>query len=89
MAARLFTVRGRVQGVGFRWWTRNTARRLGLSGTVRNCADGSVEVRALGDETALAALGDALHHGPAAAAVTRVDQSPLDAEPAEGFEIVG
>lgn len=57
-------VAGRVQGVGFRIWTRDEARRLGLSGWVRNEADGSVMVLAAGSSAALAALVDRLRKGP-------------------------
>jgi acylphosphatase len=66
-------VRGRVQGVGFRWFVRETARRSGLSGWVKNCADGSVEVAASGAEAAVRSLRTALHSGPAGASVSSVD----------------
>jgi acylphosphatase len=56
-------VHGRVQGVGFRWWTRARARELGLVGTASNLADGRVEVVAEGSESACRALLDALR-GP-------------------------
>ena len=46
---RGFRIRGRVQGVGFRWWTRGRASDLGLRGTVGNRPDGTVEVHAVGD----------------------------------------
>lgn len=42
--------KGRVQGVGFRWTVQDVAERFGLTGTVRNCADGTVEVYAQGDQ---------------------------------------
>jgi acylphosphatase len=56
-------VSGRVQGVGFRWWTRSRALELGLRGTVTNLADGRVEVVAEGDRPALRTLLDLLR-GP-------------------------
>jgi acylphosphatase len=56
-------VHGYVQGVGFRWWTRAAARRLGLVGTVTNLEDGRVEVVAEGPEAACRSLLDALR-GP-------------------------
>ena len=59
-----FIVSGRVQGVGFRWWTHNQARNLGLSGHVLNRRDGSVEVVAVGDATTIAELKDLLRVGP-------------------------
>lgn len=58
-------VRGRVQGVGFRWWTRSTALELGLAGWAANLRDGRVEVVAEGPRTACAALLAALR-GPGA-----------------------
>jgi acylphosphatase len=87
MPERLYRVHGRVQGVGFRWWSRAEARRLGLSGTVRNRPDGSVEIRARGPEEALASLRALLRQGPPNAQVTGVDEEPTTGVPAEGFEI--
>lgn len=86
---RAFRVRGRVQGVGFRWWTRQTADRLGLGGSVRNCRDGTVEVRAAGSGEALEELARALRSGPSSARVHAVEE--LEADPNTGrksFEIV-
>ncbi len=65
-------VRGRVQGVFFRAWTRETARSLGLKGWVRNRPDGSVEVLAQGLELSLKKLLALLHRGPPSAGVTDV-----------------
>ena len=60
---------GRVQGVGFRWWTCSQARRLDLRGTVRNLPDGSVEVHAAGTEESLDVFLVALRTGPPGARV--------------------
>lgn len=57
-------VKGRVQGVGFRWWTRARALELGLAGSATNLADGRVEVVAEGPEEACRALLAQLPHGP-------------------------
>ncbi|MEP6495178.1 MAG: acylphosphatase [bacterium] len=66
-------VRGRVQGVGFRWFVGELARRLDLAGWVRNRADGSVEVAADGDDHAVETLRAALGQGPHGAGVASVD----------------
>lgn len=81
---------GRVQGVGFRWWCARTARGLGLNGTVENCTDGSVEVRAEGPEEALERFRERLAVGPPMARVDRIEPFDLNGEPqsVEGFEIV-
>ena len=63
-------VRGRVQGVYFRAATRDRARRLGLSGWVRNCRDGSVELIAEGEKAKLEQLVTWCRSGPQGAAVT-------------------
>nr|WP_221302823.1 acylphosphatase [Quisquiliibacterium transsilvanicum] len=80
-------IRGRVQGVGYRASMTREARRLGLSGWVRNRLDGSVEGAAVGDDDAVAALVEWAHRGPPAARVTEVEARPL-AGPSgfEGFE---
>ena len=57
-------VRGRVQGVGFRWWTRARALELGLVGSARNTDDGRVEVVAEGGAAALQRLVDLLTEEP-------------------------
>lgn len=56
-------VRGQVQGVGFRWWTRARALELGLVGSASNLDDGRVEVDAEGPEAACRTLLDALRSG--------------------------
>jgi len=66
-------VRGKVQGVGFRWFVRERARALGLTGWVRNRDDGSVEVLALGDEASLHQLRSLLGTGPSGARVSMVE----------------
>jgi len=64
-----FVLQGRVQGVGFRWWARRSALRLGVRGTVRNRADGSVEVQAAGPPDSLEAFVEAIRVGPPRARV--------------------
>jgi len=56
-------VRGRVQGVNFRWFTKSVAQSLGLEGTVRNLRDGSVEIRVNSEERTVDVLLDRLREG--------------------------
>lgn len=84
-----FLVAGRVQGVGFRWWTRQTAVRLGLTGTVRNLPDGRVEIHAAGDPVALATFRTELAAGPTGARVLQLTETPASATLPDGFLIVG
>lgn len=67
------SIQGRVQGVFYRQSTRETALRLGLTGWVKNCPDGSVSATIEGEKDAVNALIDWCHKGPPAAAVTAVD----------------
>ena len=83
MIAKTYFVRGRVQGVGFRWFVDHEARLLGLSGWVRNNVDGSVEVLAMGTVEQHAALLSKLRQGPRAARVDEVQQAP--AQPVTGL----
>ena len=74
------TVRGRVQGVGFRASAAREARRLQLSGWVRNQLDGTVEVLAEGDDAAADSFLAWLRRGPSLAHVTGVDPEWLPAQ---------
>jgi acylphosphatase len=73
--ARRFLVRGRVQGVGFRWFVEREAHMLGIAGWVRNNHDGSVEVLAQGTRDQLSGLHSRLREGPRAARVDSVEVS--------------
>lgn len=82
------TVRGRVQGVSFRYYTREQGRRLGLTGWVRNERDGSVTVVAEGPEEKLKQLLSYLHRGPTAARVDEVESWWSEArQQIQGFEV--
>jgi acylphosphatase len=84
-----FRVTGRVQGVGFRWWTRAQATRLGLAGTVRNAPDGTVEVHVRGEDAALAELERLLEEGPPPADVRSVLRIPAAVPEAQrSFELL-
>ena len=85
--ARRFTIKGRVQGVWFRDSTRKTAESLGLSGHAINLNDGSVEVLACGDESAIDQLADWLQNGPPMAKVTQVIEDDVDWQDVDGFKI--
>jgi acylphosphatase len=73
--ARRFIVRGRVQGVGFRWFVEREAHMLGIAGWVRNNHDGSVEVLAQGTRDQLSGLHSRLREGPRASRVDAVEVS--------------
>ncbi|HTL95839.1 MAG TPA: acylphosphatase [Gemmatimonadaceae bacterium] len=70
-------VRGAVQGVGFRWFARETAQRLGVAGWVRNCPDGSVEIAVGGDDSRVEQFAAAIARGPHHASVSEVSRDPL------------
>ena len=88
--ARRYLVRGRVQGVGFRWFVEREAAMLRIAGWVRNNPDGTVEILAQGTRDQLAGLHSRLREGPRAARVDEVDVS--QAQPIAGlssFQIQG
>ncbi|HEX4964681.1 MAG TPA: acylphosphatase [Thermoanaerobaculia bacterium] len=90
MSARAFrfTLSGRVQGVGFRWYVRHVAQELGVTGRVRNLPDGRVEAEAAGEPEALSAFRERLREGPPGARVTRLVEEEMAAVPEwDGFTI--
>jgi acylphosphatase len=83
-----YIISGRVQGVAFRYYTVREAERLGISGTVRNMPDGSVEVFAQGAEVEISQLESFLHIGPRSALVERVIKEVVDEQMVfHGFDI--
>ena len=85
---RRYVVRGRVQGVGYRWFVSREAERLGVRGFARNLGDGSVEVIAHGSDESLRSLEDALQKGPSYARVSGVEKTdvPHDVQVPSSFE---
>jgi acylphosphatase len=86
MVARHLEVRGRVQGVGFRYSLGMEARRLGVAGWVRNRLDGSVEAALYGPSDAVERLIEWARQGPPSARVTDVRVSGHEGA-YEGFEL--
>lgn len=82
MTARRAVVKGRVQGVGFRWFAERAARELGVRGWVRNLPDGTVETVAEGEEGAVAAYFARLESGPRG---SRVDAVAVEDSKESGF----
>ncbi len=87
----LATVRGRVQGVGFRYYTLRQAQKLGLKGWCRNTVEGHVEVDAVGTEARLQEFLACLQKGPALSRVDDVVYNIIDAADADyvSFDIAG
>jgi acylphosphatase len=86
--ARRYLVSGRVQRVGFRYFTQDIASREGLTGYVRNLPDGRVEVVAEGDEASLTRLEAALWQGPSHARVEDVEiESTMPSGRPTGFVV--
>ncbi len=89
MRCERLLVSGRVQGVGFRYWTVRQAGELGLGGYVRNLPDGRVEVVASGDGRAVERLARLCEQGPWSARVEEVSRGTCreSVPPDEGFRI--
>ena len=89
MSRRRWIIRGRVQGVGFRWFVMREAQRLKLGGFAQNLADGSVEVVSEGPDAALDKLDETLQRGPSHARVDDVErlQVPQELELPRRFDI--
>jgi acylphosphatase len=87
MPAYRYSVNGRVQGVGYRYFVLREAESLGITGFARNLPDGRVEVVAEGPEEALARFEARLREGPAFASVTSVERVDAPARGDAGFHI--
>jgi len=87
MKSLLCRVSGRVQGVWFRAWAKDKARKLGLAGWVKNLFDGRVETLAQGDDQALEQFRELLHKGPPLSRVDEVACEVVDEEPFSDFSI--
>lgn len=87
MTTYRYVVRGRVQGVGFRYFALQEAHALGLGGFARNLDDGGVEVVAVGRPEALAAFEGRLREGPAFAKVTGVERTCAPDREDQAFHI--
>ena len=80
MPRKHIVIHGRVQGVGFRYFAREQAHRMGVSGWVRNLSDGTVEIEAQADEDPLEGFLTVVSHGPAMATVQDLDIEEMPEE---------
>ena len=87
MRAVTVRVTGRVQGVSFRWYALQEARRLDVRGWIRNDPDGSVSAHLEGDDAAVEAMVDWCRRGPLGAKVRDVAVTPSSPGGAEAFDI--
>jgi len=87
MASYRYVVRGRVQGVGYRYFVMREAAALGVSGFARNLPDGTVEVIAEAAEDVLELFEDRLRQGPSFASVKDLDRSEVAMRGDQGFHI--
>lgn len=86
--SREITVRGDVQGVSFRYYTKQEAQKLGISGNVRNCADGTVLINAQGEEHKMDIFMEWCCNGPSRAMVIGLEVVEKGARDYEVFEII-
>lgn len=87
LAARIYVVRGRVQGVGYRYFAQNWAADIGVTGWVRNRDDGNVEVYAAGTPAQLDEFSGRLRQGPRFADVRGVEEMEAALLQSDGFSI--
>ncbi len=89
LETRRYVISGRVQGVGFRWFVEREAAQIGVTGWVRNCPNGDVEVVATGTPEQHASLRPKLRQGPRAARIDHVGESKVPLVEASSFRIEG
>jgi acylphosphatase len=87
ISARRWYVRGRVQGVGYRYFAQHAASALGLAGYAKNLDDGRVEVYAAGPADKLSTMAGMLHQGPRWADVRGVEEQEAEVESRSSFDI--
>ncbi len=85
--ARRYIVKGRVQGVGFRYFTHRVAQELGVRGWVKNLPDGTVEAYAEGDEDPMERFRSRINKGPALGFVEDVEVGEVEPEGCQEFSI--
>ncbi len=86
---RRYLISGRVQGVGFRWFVEREAALIAVTGWVRNCDNGDVEVMATGTQEQHDSLRRKLQEGPRAARVDQVRESAAPLLESQSFRIEG
>jgi acylphosphatase len=86
---RRYVVSGRVQGVGFRWFVEREAGQIGVTGWVRNCSNGDVEIMATGTREQHLSLRQKLQDGPRASRVDHVVEADAPFLRASSFHIEG
>ena len=89
LETRRYVVSGRVQGVGFRWFVEREAAQIGVTGWVRNCSNGDVEVMATGTREQHSSFHQKLQQGPRASRVDDVSESRAPLLEASSFRIEG
>jgi len=89
LETRHYVISGRVQGVGFRWFVEREAALAGITGWVRNCENGDVEVMATGTADQHRSLRQKLQQGPRAARVDHLSESKTALLEANSFRIEG
>jgi acylphosphatase len=89
MIRQRIVVHGRVQAVGYRYWARIEAQRLGVAGWIRNRSDGAVEAEIEGEAPSVDAMLAWLDDGPPGADVTSISTADLEPTGERGFRITG
>ncbi len=87
MKAYRIIITGVVQGIGYRYFTRMAANRVGVFGWVRNCPDGSVEIHSEGDEASLSRFMDEVRKGPSGLILKTFTATETAPDFFYGFEI--
>ena len=87
MVAQHCIIKGRVQGVGFRYFTFRSAEQHDIGGWVKNLPSGEVEMYATGDEDAMARFMSDIEKGPSLALVEHIEVRDVEPEPCSGFSI--